>query len=448
MKKLLSLLLCLMLFLALALPALAEAPAELTAEAEAANISKYGNMPLSLSKEALFAAGYAYGDVVTVSFLDQTLETPICSNYTDVDSGLPGLFARDEDEYVSLAICMGDFATTYGLAVKTTNEDKTFFWSWAEGVTGPVGFTIRMKEAEGYLGEYLLHQVSYTDERTDYPDLSDAEFANFRAVETTGMGKGVLYRTCSPINPKHNRNTYADAALRAAGVTVVMNLADDEATARAYEGFDESYYATTSFIALSIGVDYTSSDFQTRLAEGLRFFAANPGVYAVHCTEGKDRAGYVTALLECLMGASWAEVAADYMRTFYNYYGVTPADERYDAILGGNLAKTLSIVFGVSDLATADLAACAESYMGRIGLDGETIAALKKNLSAAPAAAQPEPETTPAEETEYVVVAGDCLWNLASRFYGAAQEWKRISDANGLKNPNLILIGQHLRIPR
>ena len=69
----------------------------------------------------------------------------------------------------------------------------------------------------------------------------------------------------------------------------------------------------------------------------------------------------------------------------------------------------------------------------------------EKNLSAAPT--QAAPETQPAEETEYTVVAGDCLWDLANRFYGRAQDWKRISDANGLKNPNLILIGQRLRIP-
>ena len=237
MKKCLSLLLALTMALALALPAsAADAPAELTATAEAANILKYGNVTLSLKCDEIKDAGYAFGDVVTVKFLDQSLDVPFCSNYSDVDSGSPGLFARDGDEYVLAAINMGDFATAYGIAVKTTNEDKTFVWNYAEGVEGPVTFTISLKEAGGYYDEYVMHQLSYTNERADYPDLTDEQFANFRAVETTGMGKGVLYRTASPVNPENNRNTYADAALKAAGVTVVMNLADDEAAVKGYEG--------------------------------------------------------------------------------------------------------------------------------------------------------------------------------------------------------------------
>ncbi len=445
MKKALSLLLILTLLAALALPALAEGVPELTGTAELSGIEKYGNVKLSLSKQAFFEAGYAFGDVVTVRFLDRTMELPVCSNYSDVDAGQPALFARDADEAVSLAINMGDFATACGLAVKTTHEDKSYVWSWAEGVAGPVAFTIRMKEAGAYLSQFLLHQVSYTYEREDYAALSDEQYANFRAVETTGMGEGVLYRTSSPIDPKIGRSACADAALRAAGVTVVMNLADDEETARAYPGFDESYYAGVAFIALNMSVDLSSEDFNAKLADGLRFFAANPGVYAVHCTEGKDRAGFVSALLECLMGASLEEVSADYMRSFENYYGVKPGDERYNSILSGGIVKTLSSVFGVSDLPNADLAACADAFFRRIGLDGDTIAALKKNLSAAPTQAAPETQT--AEETEYTVVAGDCLWDLANRFYGRPLEWKRISDANGLKNPGLILIGQRLRIP-
>lgn len=386
MKKILSLLLCLVMLAALAIPGIAaQSPAALSGTAETAWIMKYGNVVLSLTKEELQGAGYEFGDVLTVTFLDQTLDLPLCSNYSDVDSGLPAVFARDKDANVILAINMGDFATTYGIAVKTTHEDKSFEWNWAEGVTGPVSFTIEMKQAGGYRDEYLLHQLSYTDDRADYPDLSDEEFANFRAVETTGMGKGVLYRTASPINPEHNRNTYADAAIRASGVTVVMNLADDDATARAYPGFDDSYYATTSFIALNMGVDFFASEFREKLAEGLRYLAEHPGVYAIHCTEGKDRAGFVVALLECLMGASVQEVSEDYMRTFRNYYGVNPGEERYEAVLNSGIVKSLCRAFGVDDLESADLAACAQTYLRTCGLTDETIETLKKNLSAAPA---------------------------------------------------------------
>ena len=489
MKKCLSLLLALTMALALALPAsAADTPAELTATAEAANILKYGNVTLSLKCDEIKDAGYVFGDVVTVKFLDQSLDVPFCSNYSDVDSGSPALFARDGDEYVLAAINMGDFATTYGIAAKTTNEDQTFVWNYVEGVEGPVTFTISLKEAGGYYDEYVMHQLSYTNERADYPDLTDEQFANFRAVETTGMGKGTLYRTASPVNPENNRNTYADAALKAAGVTVVMNLADDAETVKDYEGYADSYYSTINYIALNMGVDFAAEDFQTKLASGLTFFAENPGVYAVHCTEGKDRAGFVTALLECLMGAGYDEVVADYMVTFYNYYGVTKDEARYDVIANSNIVKSLQRAFGVDDLTVADLSAEAVKYMKAIGLGEDTLAALKKNLSAdapvaeptpaepEPAPAEPEPapvepepapvepepapvepepapvepEPAPAPSTDgttYVVVAGDCLWNLAYKYYGTGSLYQKIADANGIANPALIYVGQTLTIP-
>lgn len=362
----------------------------LKASAKAEEIQKYGNVVLSLTCGEIKAAGYEYGDVVKVKFLGKTIKVPFVSNYSDVDSGKPAILARASDTNVLLAINMGDFATTYGIAVKTVNEDNTVSWSYAEGVKGPVKFKISLKKAGGYYDEFILHQLTSSSERTDYPDLTDEQFANFRMVKTTGIAEGVLYRTSSPINPKNGRNTYADEAIKKAGVNVVVNLADDEETAKGYEGFDTSYYKTTSFITLNMPVDFTSEEFQSKLAKGLKFMAENPGTYAIHCTEGKDRAGFVTALLECLMGASYDEVIEDYMTTFYNYFGVTKDDARYEPIVNSNIKKSLIKAFTFKkkdkkrDLKTADLAACAQKYLKKIGLTNAEIKALKKNLSTKP----------------------------------------------------------------
>ena len=352
---------------------------ETTAAAE--DIQKYGNVVLALTCDEILQAGYQYGDVVTVSFLDTTLDLPFCSDYSDVDTESAGVFARAEDTNVKLAINMGDFATTYGIGVHTVEADESVTWNYAENVSGPVAVTISLKEAGGYYGTYLARKLVYSDVRSDYPNLTDEQFANFREVTTTGMGGKVLYRTASPVDPEHNRNTYADHALREAGVTVVMNLTDDEEALEAYEGYAESYYATVSHIALNMSLDFLAPDFQQKLEKGLRYFAENPGVYAVHCTEGKDRAGLVSALLECLMGASAEEVVEDYMVTYYNYYGVTKDEERYEVIADGNIVKTLCRLFDVEDLNKADLSACAERFFGGIGLTEAEIQALKTNLA-------------------------------------------------------------------
>lgn len=228
--------------------------------------------------------------------------------------------------------------------------------------------------------EYIMHDLQRTNDRADYPDLSDAEFGNFRNIATTGMGKDVLYRGSSPINPELGRNTYVDAALKQAGVNVIMNLANSQEEAEAYEGFADTYYSGQKVIYLNLGVDFSAPEFQKGLAEGLRFFAANKGTYYVHCTEGKDRAGFVSALLECLMGATYDEVVADYMVTYYNYYGVEPGTDKYDAIANSNIIKTLQNAFGVEDLSKADLQKGAKDYMKAIGLTDAEITDLMVNL--------------------------------------------------------------------
>ena len=68
--------------------------------------------------------------------------------------------------------------------------------------------------------------------------------------------------------------------------------------------------------------------------------------------------------------------------------------------------------------------------------------------------ARPAPDLPPVTGTSgqsdtYVVVAGDSLSKIAKRYYGDANKWNRIYEANRdqIKNPDLIHPGQRLRIP-
>ena len=356
------------------------------------DIAKYGNIYTDINGADLFAAGFTWGDVVTVKFLEQTIEMPIVPTFSYVDQGTPGVFVNKDSETgeptgrVFMAINMGNFAEFYGLATKTTNPDKSYYWTPMEGVEFPVPVTITVADQGGYATEMEIRDINRTNNRDDYPGLTDEEFANFRRITTTGMGDH-LYRGSSPINPEIGRNTYADAAIENAGVTVIMNLANSQAEAEAYEGFADTYYSGQNVIYLNLGVDFAAEDFQAGLANGLRHFAQNEGVYYVHCTEGKDRAGFVSALLECLMGATYDEVVADYLKTYTNYYTVVDgvqqplSRETLDAIASSNIIKTLKTAFEVEDLTVADLAAEAEEYIKAIGLTDDEIAALKTNLA-------------------------------------------------------------------
>ena len=182
------------------------------------------------------------------------------------------------------------------------------------------------------------------------------------------------------MNPEIGRNLFADRAAQAAGVKTIINLADSKEEMHGYEGFDASYYSKQAIIPLDLPLDFMGEEFRTGLAEGLRFLASHEGPYLVHCTEGKDRAGFVSAILECLMGAAADEVIADYMVTFFNYYRVQPGTEQYDIIAGNNICKSLATAFGIADIREADLKAEAEEYLLEIGLTPDVIAQIRANL--------------------------------------------------------------------
>jgi nucleoid-associated protein YgaU len=54
---------------------------------------------------------------------------------------------------------------------------------------------------------------------------------------------------------------------------------------------------------------------------------------------------------------------------------------------------------------------------------------------------------TVSTETQYEIKPGDNLSKISKMFYGNANEYHKISQANGIANPDLIRVGQHLKIP-
>lgn len=78
-----------------------------------------------------------------------------------------------------------------------------------------------------------------------------------------------------------------------------------------------------------------------------------------------SRCGIASAVLECFMGASYDEVVADYLVTYYNYYGIQPGTEKAANIAKYGIVSALQTMFGVKDLSRADLQAEALDYCWR-----------------------------------------------------------------------------------
>lgn len=337
-----------------------------------AEVQKYGNLTMDIKPKELYDAGYKLGDILKVTVGDNEFKIPFCTSYSDVDTG--SLVVRDDqtNDLLVVAINMGNISTKYNVNA----GDK---------------LTFSLSEKEGYLNEYQIRQLKRTNVRSDYA--TDSIFANFRSITTTGIKPGVLFRSSNPANNELGRAAYADALTKASGVKTVLNLADSDKELQGYfakadfhSDYYKSLYDAGKVKAVSMTVDIAGDDFSQKLADGLRFMGKNDGPYLVHCTEGKDRAGFVSAVLECLMGAKLDEVANDYMVTYENYYKIAKDSDQYTSIKNSNIIASLTtIVCGQvkgTDISGVDLAKAAEKYLQKCGMTADEITALKTKLSA------------------------------------------------------------------
>ena len=341
-------------------------------------IKKSGNVMLDTTFEEMKANGIEVGDIITVTVAARSYELPVGTSYSDVDVGRMILRFDTEDNEITLAINMGSFASETGIAEKQTIEaDPGYQWNMNVTEVGIV-----LKEKQGYRAEYDARNLTRTNARADYADLSDGDFANFRAVKVTGIRENALYRSSSPIDPDLERCEPAMRAAERAGIRSVINLSDSEADMTAYEAFADSYYSQCRILNVEMGYDFTSAEFGEKVKDCVLFLIENDGPYLVHCKEGKDRTGMLCAILECFMGASADEVKADYMATYRNFYHVEQGDETYGILLRNNLVKTLCALFGVEDLETANLREKAGSYLKSIGLTAEQLDMLSAKLGA------------------------------------------------------------------
>ena len=323
-----------------------------------------------------FLTKFEIGDIVTVAINGyDTLEMPVVESAYDVPIAGFSLIALRGYDYLVMSVHYGHLADI--LKIKQ--------------IPVPIEVTVSMKEKGGFLFGLEMRNLQNMDYYVEiYPDLSIEEFANFREVRTTGMGKNRLYRSSNPVDPGLGRNLYADSLAKVAGVSTFINLSDSEEFAKSCSSFDSSYYATQNIIFLSLPVYFYSWQFEEGIVTGFRYMIEHDGPYLVHCTFGMDRTGFTIAVLEGLMGATTEDLQADYSKTFSNFFNVVDRkhvalNEQQVGFFRDVVIRNMRTVYhakGIDVPVTEpiDWAAATEKYLEKIGMTQEEIAALKERL--------------------------------------------------------------------
>ena len=209
--------------------------------------------------------------------------------------------------------------------------------------------TITLIEQGGYEYEQkLVGGLTYSKDFEDYEaknGISKEEvFANFRAVKSDAIKEDVLFRSASPFDNANNRAPYVNALAKANGIDYVLNLADSQSKIDKYKeaeiwselDYSQALLDNDQVCLMSMSAAYEGAGYQSALVNGLNSaLAHNATKILFHCTEGKDRTGFVGLVLESLCGASYEEMLYDYMVTYDNYYNLTEATEKtaYDYIV-------------------------------------------------------------------------------------------------------------------
>lgn len=342
----------------------------------------YGNFRVDVKQSDCIGKYFNFGDIVSFRFLEFDVKVPVVNSYKVGEIGKPQLVFLNEldDPYGYLGlIYIGSISEMFHLASQEENIDESNEWRVNKHLTFPIEVEIELFEKDGFKEMMELRKIDRYYERSAYPHLNDEDYANFRRVSTTGMGKN-LYRGSSPIAERLNRQFLVDGLLKKYNIKNIINLSDQFDNLTIHKDYEDSYYKEQNVLALGLAVDMRSKRYMNGIKKALDFIINNEGPYYIHCVEGQDRTGFLAGILEMFMGASFKEVVDDYMKTFYNYYGIDKNDKRYP-YFASDMIQVYEKVFYTEPINDANLQLLSYNYLRELGLSEEEVEKLKSRLA-------------------------------------------------------------------
>lgn len=288
------------------------AAGKVSVQTEVVSVDVHGNVNLAIKTPVFTAKGFGASDIVAVNIDGYKFTAPVVKNYSDVNTG--ETLVRMNGDEISIAINFGNFSKTSGAKVGSKVQ-------------------ISLKEHYGYLNTYQTRMLKKSNERANYS--SDEVFANFREVKNGKIAEGKLYRSYNPLE-NDERGPFALKLAEENKITCIINLVDTEESCSekcSKASYYKNLFDAKKVFSVKMGSAFDTEDFNNKLKQVLLFIAEHPDEkFLIHGKEGKNRTGYVSALLLALNGASIKEITDDYMLSFENFYGVKKNFQQYELL--------------------------------------------------------------------------------------------------------------------
>ena len=343
-------------------------------EAEIVGEGSSGSILIGVPRDEFFARGIELGDRLELRFPDATYHA---------------YFIRDRSGIASLDMYVNCYSGDQEVEIGIYDYETGLVLDYGPGTR----FTI---ENEGVKADYydkIPHYISgYSDDREDFD--TDEEYGNYREATQGDFKRDRLYRSASPMQHNGTRYLYCDEYLREVGADYVFSISIDMADVESYR-YPGSYafelYDQGRVIAKYLSPDVLCHEDQTLYL--MDVFLDHEGSIGMSCSQGKDRTGIYCAMLEALAGADYEEVRADFLLSMCNYYGIVEGSEEYDTVGSmvidrifymfqnpGILSSVIDVNWGEMDISTYDAEEIVTGYLLRIGMEEDTLEALKSSL--------------------------------------------------------------------
>lgn len=359
----------------------------------------FGNIMMNATYQELIELGFVPGDSVNVFFSNGIVleDIPFLSG---------GVLPEG-------AICLNAYPGFDWIRI-----EKRFGYVWnACHMTGTETGRILLNKH----GKYEILQDAFCMNFASSRELcsSDESFTNYRSLSGGKIQPGNVYRSVAAFDPIHNngdfyiRQQYLDGLMERDGIQFVLNMtcgreqAEELFSSGKYEGFYiQRLYAEGKVFSAQFPLDYLGTEFRNMLSEALRVMIAHAGPYLIQCRAGLDRTGFLSCLLEALMGADRKEITDDYMRSYeclvglirdrnrkqYEFLSLCQTDRILELLTcGKSVPRSLSTILSCGErileenelnpiYAAANLSVSAMNYLQECGMTPEEIGKLKRLL--------------------------------------------------------------------